>query len=124
MEKIRLASGTEFGLVPMGIVDKDKLRYFKFVSSLSYDEIKAIFSESNNVSSIDYVLSDGSTYLTYADGVAYKCLSFVPDVAIDDNTVSDVYIVTISTDPTGKAIQTLNAEMDNITNTIVMMTMF
>jgi hypothetical protein len=107
----------------MGIVDKDKLRYYKFVSALSYDEIKAIFAESNNVSSIDYVLSDGSTYLTYADGVTYKCLSFMPDVKIDNNTVSDVYIVAISTDPTGKAIQALNTEMDNITNTIVMMTM-
>jgi len=99
MEKIILNNKQEFEIIPMGISEDTakKRRSFKFISILYYEEIKTIFSNSENLSSIDYVLADG-TRTTFADCVSYKGLGFTPDYQIDDITVSDIYSVTISTD--------------------------
>lgn len=107
MEKIRLSNGTEFMLVPMGIEKRDKLRYFKFISDSNYYDILAEFSNSDNLLIVEHVLADGTTGTTYSDCVAYKSLTFVPNVQIDDNTVLDVYMVVISTDPVERQMQSI-----------------
>lgn len=123
MEKIRLSNGAEFMLVPMGIETRDKLRCFKFVSELNYYDILSNFSNTDNLLIVEHVLADGTVGTTYSDSVVYKSLTFAPGVAIDDNTVSDVYMVAISTDPVEREIKNLKTDIDDLTNIIVMMSM-
>ena len=105
MEKIRLKDGTEFDLIPMGIDNRGSLRIIKFISELPHDEILARFSDAN-IEKIDYILADNSIGATYEDCVTLKSLTFVPNVQIDDNTVSDIYVVVLSTDAAERGIQT------------------
>ena len=95
MEKIRLKDGTEFDLIPMGIDNKEKLRIIKFTSELTHAEILAKFSDVN-IEKIEYILADNSIGATYEDCVTLKSLTFIPNVRVDDNTVSDVYVVVLS----------------------------
>ena len=120
MEKIRLKDGTEFDLIPMGIDNRGSLRIIKFISELPHDEILARFNDVN-IEKIDYILADNSIGATYEDCVTLKSLTFVPNVQIDDNTVSDIYVVVLSTDAAERGIQTLNTEVDNIVNAIAIM---
>ena len=107
MEKIRLKNGTEFDLIPMGISERNSLRCFKFISDLPCEEILTEFEAESSLGTIEHILADGTVGATYADCVEYKSLTFIPSVQIDDNTVSDIYVVTISTDATGKELQAL-----------------
>ena len=122
MEKIRLKDGTEFDLIPMGIDNREKFRIIKFTSELTHAEILAKFSDIN-IEEINYILADNSIGATYEDCVALKSLTFIPNVRVDDNTVSDIYVVVISTDAVERALQTLNEELVNIVDTIIMMSM-
>lgn len=122
-EKIRLKDGTEFIITPMGITDKNKLRYFKVVSDLPHDDVLVKFSDDINIAKIEHVLADGTIGVTYQDCVAFKSLAFVPGAQIDDNTVSDIYVVVLSTDALERGLKLLNNEIDNIVNTIIMMSM-
>ena len=97
MEKIRLKDGTEFDLIPMPIEDKGNLRIIKFISDLPHNEILAKFNDAN-IEKIDYILADNSIGTTYEDCVAFKSLAFVPNVQVDDNNVSDIWVVVLSTD--------------------------
>ena len=127
MEKLKLSNNQEFVLIPMGIVTdaSKKVRYFKFTSALSYWEISAIFSDSANLSSVDYIQNDGATK-TYQDCVKMLVISFVPDYRVDDNTTADIYVVTVSTDAIYKAIelsaverQSLQRQADEIVTLII-----
>ena len=120
MEKIRLKDGTELNLIPMGITEKPNLRIFKFVSELAHEEILGKFN-GGNIEEINYTLADDTVGATYKDCIVLKSLTFVPNVQIDDNTVSDIYAVAISTDPIERGMQTLNTEVDNIVNAIAIM---
>lgn len=122
MEKLRLKDGTEFDLIPMGITEKDNLRIFKFTSELAHEEILENFNESN-IEKIDYILADESIGATYKDCIVLKSLTFVPNVQADDNTLSDVYMATISTDPLERGMKTLRSEMESMANTMIMMFM-
>ena len=121
-EKIRLKDGTEFELIPMGITEKANLRIFKFMSELTHEDILDKFNE-NNIEKIDYILVDESIGITYEDCVALKSLTFVPNVQVDDNTISDIYVVAISTDAVERDMQSINKELTNIVDTIIMMSM-
>ena len=120
MEKIRLKDGTELNLIPMGIDNKEKFRIIKFTSELTHAEILAKFSDIN-IEEINYILADNSIGATYEDCVTLKSLIFIPNVQVNDNTVSDIYVVAISTDEVERKLQTLNKEMINIVNTVVRM---
>ena len=123
MEKIRLKDGTEFELIPMGIDNKDKLRIIKFISALPYEDILAKFTDVINLEYMEYILADGSIGTTYEDCVTFKSLTFIPNVQVDDNTVSDIYVVAISTDAVERDMQSINKELTNIVDTIIMMSM-
>lgn len=120
MEKIRLKDGTEFELIPMGIDNKDRLRIIKFISELPHAEILAKFSETN-IEKVEHILADETIGTTYEDCTAFKSLTFIPDVQVNDNTISDIYVVAISTDATGRALQTLNTDLNGLSTAIVMM---
>lgn len=120
MEKIRLKDGTEFDLIPMGIDNKEKFRIIKFTSELTHAEILAKFSDAN-IEEINYILADNSIGATYEDCVTLKSLTFIPDVQVDDNTASDIYVAVLSTDAAERGMQTLNTEVDNIVNAIAIM---
>ena len=122
MEKIRLKDGTEFDLIPMPIEDKGNLRIIKFTSELTHAEILAKFSDIN-IEEINYILADNSIGDTYEDCVTLKSLTFIPNVQVDDNTVSDIYVVVLSTDAVERGMQTLKEQMVDIVNTVVMMSM-
>lgn len=121
-EKIRLKDGTELDLIPMGIDNRGSLRIIKFVSELPHNEILAKFSD-DNTEKIDYILADDSIGATYEDCVALKSLTFISNVQVDDNTVSDIYVVVLSTDAVERGIQTLKEQVVDIVNTVVMMSM-
>ncbi len=104
MEKIRLKNGTEFNLIPMGIDTKNNLRIFSITSSLIQEEILASCTI-ENISQIKHILADNTIGATYEDCVVLKSITFVPDAVIDDNTVSDIYIVILSTDAIERGIQ-------------------
>ena len=122
MEKIRLKDGTEFDLIPMGIDNKEKFRIIKFTSELTHAEILAKFSDIN-IEEINYILADNSIGDTYEDCVTLKSLTFIPNVQVDDDTVSDVYVVVLSTDAVERGMQTLNSQLLNISTMIITMTM-
>lgn len=116
-EKIRLKDGTELNLIPMGITEKSNLRIFKFVSEMAHEEILEKFNESN-IEKVDYILADDTIGATYEDCVAFKSLTFVPNVQIDDNTVSDIYVVAVSTDVTERGINNLKNELKVTTDAL------
>lgn len=121
-EKIRLKDGTEFIVPPMSIENKGNMRIIKFISDLPHAEILAKFNDTN-IEKIEHILTDNSIGATYEDCVTLKSLTFVPNVQIDDNTVSDIYVVAISTDAVERGLKTLNAELVNIVDTIIMISM-
>ena len=108
----------------MGVITdaSKKVRYFKFTSELTHEELLAIFSDSTNLSSIDYIQEDGAIK-TYQDCVKMLVISFVPNYQIDDNTTADIYVVTVSTDEVLRGMETINTQITDIFNTIVIMTM-
>lgn len=106
MEKIILSNLQEFNLIPMGISEdtEKKRRSFKFTSVLTYEQIKTIFSDSANLTSIDHALADDSK-VSYMDCVGIKGLSLDFGVQIDVLTVADVYTVTLSTSIVEKELE-------------------
>jgi len=123
IERIRLSNGTEFILIPMGIEERDRLRYFKFTSDLNYYDILAEFENPDNLAVIEHVLADGTVGTTYNDCVSFKTLTFAPKVQIDDKTVTDIYIVCVGTDAVERTLQALNTNIDDLTNVIAMMSL-
>jgi hypothetical protein len=123
IERIRLSNGTEFTLIPMGIEERDRLRYFKFTSDLNYYDILAEFENSDNLAVIEHILADGSVGATYNDCVSFKTLTYAPDVEIGDKTVTDIYIVCVGTDAVERTLQALNTNIDDLTNVIAMMSL-
>ena len=103
-EKIRLKDNTEFTIIPNGIDTRDKYRIIKFISNMTFEQIKNIFNDTN-IEKIDYILSDNSIYASYVDSVTLKSLTFVPNVQVDDNIVSDIFIAVLSTDSVEKQLQ-------------------
>lgn len=123
MEKIKLSNSQEFDLIPMGIVTQGNNRFFKIISDLPYVDILSIFSDESSLASIDYIGEDGSVARTYQDCVKMLALSYVPDYKVDDTTVADIYIVTVTTDATARELQRLNGEVDNVVLSMIMMSM-
>ena len=115
MEKLILSNGQEFELAPMGVTvdSRNKRRTFKFVTALTYEEIKAIFSDSANLTSIDYVLANGAK-INYADCTGYKGLSFTPSYVVDDVTIPDTYTVEVTTDAFEKRIAETESAQTNL----------
>jgi hypothetical protein len=110
-EQIKLKNGSVFEMIPMGVSESEKKRIFKFTSSLTYEEIKTLFSTSDNISSIDYILADGTTSKTYADCVSFKGLSFETDIEVEEGITTDVYTVTLSADAVEKTIKVLQSKI-------------
>lgn len=121
-EKIKLKNGQEFELIPMGISTNEftKVRKFKFKSSLAYAEILAMFSDFSNIEKIDYVLADGTVEKTYLDCVSLKSFGFSPNYKIDENTTADIFVVEIGIDIVERTIQEINSQIDDLANTVVM----
>lgn len=110
-EKIRLKDNTEFTIIPNGIDTRDKYRIIKFISELPFEELKAKFSKTN-IERIDYILADETTGATYEDCVALKSLTYVPNVQVDDNTISDIYIAVLSTDAVERQLKMTQSSID------------
>ena len=112
MEKIKLKNGQEFELIPMGISTDNimKRREFAIMSELPFEEIKAIFSNIDNISEIHYT-KDNLTSKTYADCVGFKSIKLDTDYKIDENTITDIYIVELSIDAMEKELNELNEEL-------------
>lgn len=109
-EKIRLKDGTELIVIPMGIDTRDKLRIIKFITDLPYEELLAKFNAAN-IERIDYILADNRIGATYEDCVAFKSLTYIPDVQIDDNNTADIYAVILSTDPIESSLKGIDKKM-------------
>ena len=107
MEKVKLKNGTLFDIVPMGISQSDKIRTIKFISSLPYVEIEALFDSTNNVSNIQYLSELDEVLATYLDCVILKSLSKAKNVVIDDSLTADIYTVELSID----AVDILRAQL-------------
>lgn len=118
-EKLKLANGQMFNLIPMGVITKEenKVRYFLFTSELTHDELKTIFFNNANLTSIDYIQEDGATK-TYADCAKTLIVADVPGYKVDDNTTADIYIVTVCTDAVSMALRTAQEERTNIANAL------
>lgn len=123
-EKIRLKNGQEFEIIPMGIELRGNQRIFKFKSTLTYAEVLGLLSNEDNVSSISYVLADGTIDKTYLDCVVLKGLGFNPGYQVDENTTADVYTAEISVDAVERALKNIqktltelkeNSEVSNAT---------
>lgn len=119
MDKVRLKNGTEFDLIPMGIDTKGNLRILKIITDMPHDDIVTEFTNPDNIAKIDHFLGDGTIGATYEYCVSFKSLTFIPSVQIDDNTVSDIWVALLSTDAVERKLETLNAEMVNIVNAVV-----
>lgn len=105
MEKIKLKDGTLFDIVPMGISQSDKVREIKFISTLPYAEVEALFDDVENIENIQH-LSDANEELeTFADCVAYKYLGKAKNVQINDSLTADVFTVELSIDVVEKTIR-------------------
>lgn len=119
MEKLKLSNNQEFDLIPMGVITdaSKKVRYFKFTSELTHEELLAIFSDSTNLSSLDYIQEDGAIK-TYQDCVKMLMLSYAPEFKVDDNATTDVYIVTVSTDAIGMALKSVQEQQAMLSSTI------
>lgn len=136
MEKIKIGL-QEFDLVPMGISEdtQRKTRSFKFTSMLSYADVITVVSGA--VTSVLHIGTDGNTVKTYSDLVAFKGLGYDKDVSIEDGVIADVYTVTYSVDSIEKDLNSLktqlaaaqaqidlqNTQLDDLSNTIVIISM-
>jgi len=116
MEKLILKDGTIFDALPLGIVPNDvtKRRRLIFKSELDYNTVLSILSNTDNVSQITYTLENGAVIAVYNDCVALKTLSYDID--------NKAYTAELSTDPTEKLIQDLQAKvqsMEEIINSLI-----
>jgi hypothetical protein len=111
MERIRI-NNQEFNLIPMGITTSDKKRSFTISSTLPYADIETAFS---NVDRIEYLSDSGEVLATYVDGVALKSLSR----DIENGT----YTAEIGIDTVEKKLQSMSSQVDDLTNTIVIISM-
>jgi hypothetical protein len=125
MEKIKLKNGQEFELVPMGINTNEftKRRIFKFKSNLTYTDVLAMFLEYENIEKIDYILADGTVGKTYLDCVKLMHFGFSPNYEVDVNTTADIFIVELSVDSFEKKLKEMNSNLDDLANTVVMVSM-
>ena len=108
----------------MGIELRGNQRIFKFKSTLTYAEVLGLLSNEDNISSISYVLADGTIDKTYLDCVALKSLGFNPGYKVDENTTADVYTAEISIDAVERLLKNIqktltelkeNSEVSNAT---------
>lgn len=111
MEKIRLKSGQEFDLVPVGIREDAKRRSFIIYAD---GNIENAFSESN-IDRIEYISESGEVLKTYLD-----C---VKTVAIGKDIENGTYTVEVSIDAVERRLKEVDAQMNDLANTIVMMSM-
>jgi hypothetical protein len=135
MEKIKLLNGQEFNVIPMGVIDNPstKRRSFKITSELASTDIKDVFSNLENISTIDYVLQDGTLIKSYCDCVSLKGLSVEFGAQVDENITADVYTVELSIDAVERAMQVTKEKISTMENhvdsavaelTIMIATMF
>jgi len=103
-EKIKLSSGNEFNLLPMGILEKDSIRYFTVQSTIMSEQLKNEFS---NVDDIQYILEDGSTYKTYTD-----CIELW---LITENLIDGTYTIGIYYNQLEKDNKALQSQVDALT---------
>lgn len=118
-EKIKLSDSqsTQLDLIPNGISTDNttNIRKFMFRSSITYSELLTLFNSPANIKTIAYILADGSTGTTYTDCVELKSLSY--------DITGEYYTAELSIDAVEKALQSMNAQIDDLSNTIVMMSM-
>lgn len=131
MEKIILANGQEFVAAPLGLINNDitKRRKLTFASELGYVDVMEMLSNPDNVSEITYILENGTVIGVYTDCVNLKALSI--------DIEKGLYTAEFSTDVMERKINIteqkleaaehrmieLNAEIDNLSNALVMISM-
>jgi hypothetical protein len=118
MEKIKLDNGQEFDVIPMGVIENPitKRRSFKIISELQSDEVKVIFSDTDNIKTIDYTLEDGTLIKSYCDCVSLKGLSVEFGANVDENITADVYTVELSIDAVERALQATKEQLSTMEN--------
>lgn len=114
MEKIRLNNGQEFELVPMGTTIFGGSMTFEIVSNLEHAEILQHFKDIKNIESIEYILSDDTTYTTYMDCVGFMNTTYIPRVNEEDNTFQNVYIVELKVDKVERLLRNMQTKTDAI----------
>lgn len=120
-EKIRLSNKQEFELIPMGISNSGNSRSFRLITTLSHEEVKALFLDTNNISQIEYILADGTVDRTYLDCTSLKSVNSLLNYKIDDSNVHDVIEVVLNVSEVERTLQNIDTEIDNLSNTVVMM---
>lgn len=108
MEKIRLKNDQAFDLAPMGIsINEFKKRSaFKILTNLPYEEIKAAFSDTENISEISHILDDETIDRVYTDCVSLTSLKFEPGDELD------TYTIEFSTDTAERELKTLKGLLE------------
>lgn len=122
MEKIVIGNENEFNIIPDGIRTNEskKRRTFSIISDMTYSEIETIFSDRSNLSVIQLCSASGDQLKSYYDCVSMKSLSKIKDAEIDTEsevdttTVTDVYVVEVSTDTVEKDVQILKDTVDTL----------
>ena len=113
MEKIKLSNDQLFEIIPMGISSSDKKRVLIISSDLQYANIETAFL---NVDRIEYLSESGEVLAVYTDGVSVKTIS----KDIENGT----YTIEIGTDAVERHLRIINTQIDDLTNTVVMISMF
>lgn len=116
MEKIRLKNGTEFELVPMGIGNFGEVRTFKFISTLDYSETLQQFINTENIETIEHILSDGSVVTTYMDCVNFNNLTYSQLYNEENETIESVYTVELSVNEVERMLMDVKRKITTLEN--------
>ncbi len=138
MEKVKFGTH-EFDLVPMGNTADDikKTRSIQFISDMGMNDVFGIVTNPENYNLIEIIGQDGNPQNVYTDIAAFKHIGYTKDVEIDQGTTADVYTVTYSVDAVEKELSnlsnqltvarseigSLNTQIDDLSNTIVIISM-
>lgn len=114
MEKIRLKNDVEFEVMPMGVDDLSDSRRFKIISTLGHLETLQQFTNTENIETIEYLLSDSSIGITYMDCVGFKNIKYSPIINEEDNTIQDVYIVELSINAVERMLKSMQAKIEKL----------
>lgn len=109
MEKLKLSNGTEFELVSMGISNTQDTRTFTFKSELTMNEVNQIFSNTDNLETVEYISAYETTLAVYNDLVIMKTLVY--------NAVDEIYSVVISVNEVERTMKLLKNEISTLKET-------
>jgi hypothetical protein len=96
----------------MGISGDSKLRNYTISSALTHQQILDGF---NDVSAIQYLSEADEVLTTYLDGVSAK--------TVTQDMENGTFTIAVSIDPVERALKDMDMQLDDMSNTIVMISM-